>query len=105
MRSVAWSVGRGSLAMRWPSLGADAGYASRASYAQLEQLKTVALIPPQPGAKHPAAEAARARMQTAAGRDTAIDRQTHAEGAIAELKHHGLGRRDAAAPARCSFSC
>jgi len=73
-------------------LGADAGYASKTSYAQLEQLKTTALIPPQPGAKHAAAEAARARMRTPVGRDTAIDRQTHAEGAIAELKHHGLGR-------------
>ena len=73
-------------------LGADAGYASQHSYAQLDRLKSTALIPPQPGAKHPAAEAARARMQTPAGRDTAIDRQTHAEGAIAELKHHGLGR-------------
>jgi hypothetical protein len=26
------------------------------------------------------------------GREAAFDRQTHAEGAIAELKHHGLGR-------------
>jgi transposase len=73
-------------------LGADAGYASQTSYAQLEQLKTTALIPPQPGAKHPAAQAARERMRTWAGRDTAVDRQTHAEGAISELKHHGLGR-------------
>ena len=73
-------------------LGADAGYASQHSYHQLEQLKTTALIPPQPGAKHPAAVAARERMRTPIGRDTAIDRQTHAEGAIAELKHHGLGR-------------
>jgi transposase len=73
-------------------LGADAGYASQTSYAELERLKTTALIPPQPGAKHPAAVAARERMRTAPGRDTAVDRQTHAEGAIAELKHHGLGR-------------
>jgi transposase len=73
-------------------LGADAGYASQTSYAELDRLKTTALIPPQPGAKHPAAEAARARMRTPVGRDGAIDRQTHAEGAIAELKHHGLGR-------------
>ncbi|MDP9344117.1 MAG: hypothetical protein M3P44_00045 [Actinomycetota bacterium] len=73
-------------------LGADAGYASQHSYAQLEQIKTTALIPPQPGAKHSAAVAAPERMRTPAGRDTAIDRQTHAEGAIAELKHHGLGR-------------
>jgi transposase len=73
-------------------LGADAGYASQDSYGQLERLKTTALIPPQPRAKHPAAVAARERMRTPAGRDTAVDRQTHAEGAIAELKHHGLGR-------------
>lgn len=73
-------------------LGADAGYASQTSYAELEQLGTTALIPPQPGAKHAAAVTARQRMQTPAGRDTAIDRQTHAEGTISELKHHGLGR-------------
>lgn len=73
-------------------LGADAGYASQVSYAQLEALKTTALIAPQPGARHPAAQAARERMRTPAGRDTAVDRQTHAEGAIAELKHHGLDR-------------
>jgi transposase len=73
-------------------LGADAGYASQASYAELEQLKTTALIPPQPGAKHPGAVAARERMRTPTGRDTAIDRQTHAEGSISELKHHGLDR-------------
>ena len=73
-------------------VGADAGYASLASYAKLQALNTTAMIPPQPGAKHAAAEAARERMRTPAGRDTAIDRQTHAEGAIAELKHHGIGR-------------
>jgi hypothetical protein len=73
-------------------VGADAGYASQASYATLDRLRTTALIPPQPGAKHAAAEAARVRMRTAAGRDTAIDRQTHAEGTIAELKHHGMTR-------------
>jgi transposase len=73
-------------------LGADAGYASQTSYAQLDRLNSTALIPPQPAAKHAAAEAARTRMKTPAGRDTAIERQTHAEGAIAELKHHGLGR-------------
>jgi hypothetical protein len=73
-------------------LGADAGYASQTSYAELDHLKTTALIPPQPGAKHAAAVAARERMRTPAGRDCAIDRQTHAEGAIAELKHHGAGR-------------
>jgi transposase len=73
-------------------LAADAGYASQDAYATLEVLKTTALIPPQPGAQHAAADAARARMRTAAGRDGAVDRQAHAEGAIAELKRHGLDR-------------
>lgn len=91
--ALATLVGRARFAGHAVSeLGADAGYASQRSYAQLEQLKTTALIPPQPGAKHAAAAAARERMNTPAGRDTAIDRQTHAEGAIAELKHHGLDR-------------
>jgi transposase len=73
-------------------LAADAGYASQNSYADLKRLKATALIAPQPGAKHPAAQAARERMRTPAGRDAAVDRQAHAEGAIAELKHHGLDR-------------
>lgn len=73
-------------------LAADAGYASQASYATLDRLRTTALIPPQPAAKHAAAEAARARMRTPTGRDAAFDRQAHAEGAIAELKHHGMRR-------------
>jgi transposase len=73
-------------------LAADCGYASEASYAALEKRGTVALIPPQPGAKHQAAVAARERMRTPLGRDGAVDRQAHAEGAIAELKRHGGGR-------------
>jgi hypothetical protein len=73
-------------------LAADAGYASESSYAALEQLKTLALIPPQPGAKHAAAVAARERMRTPTGRDAAVDRQAHAEGAISELKRHGADR-------------
>ena len=73
-------------------LAADAGYASQDAYATLDALKTTALIPPQPGAQHAAAEAARARMRTATGRDAAVDRQAHAEGAIAELKRHGAAR-------------
>jgi transposase len=71
---------------------ADAGYASQAAYAKLDALGATALIPPQPGAKHAAAEAARARMRTPTGRHAALDRQAHAEGAIAELKRHGAGR-------------
>src|SRR3954453_6533478 len=73
-------------------LAADSGYASQDAYATLDRLGTVALIPPQPGAKHAAAEQARERMRTPAGRDAAFDRQAHAEGAIAELKHHGADR-------------
>jgi len=73
-------------------LAADSGYASQDAYTALDALGTVALIPPQPGAKHPAAEAARERMRTAAGRDAAFDRQAHAEGAISELKRHGADR-------------
>ena len=73
-------------------LAADSGYASQDAYAALDALGTVALIPPQPGAKHAAAEHARERMRTATGRDAAFDRQAHAEGAIAELKHHGADR-------------
>lgn len=73
-------------------LTADSGYASQDSYATLERLKTTALIAPQSSAKHPAAVAARERMRTPTGRDAAVDRQAHAEGAISELKRHGAGR-------------
>jgi transposase len=73
-------------------LAADSGYASQDAYAALDKLKTAALIPPQTGAKHPAAIAARERMRTPIGRDAAVDRQAHAEGAIAELKRHGADR-------------
>src|SRR4051794_27012648 len=73
-------------------LAADAGHASQDSYSELERLKTTALIPPQPAAKHPAAVAARERMRTPTGHDAAVDRQAHAEGAISELKRHGLDR-------------
>ena len=73
-------------------LAADSGYASQDAYAALDALGTVALIPPQPAAKHEAAEHARERMRTPTGRDAAFDRQAHAEGAIAELKRHGADR-------------
>ena len=73
-------------------LAADAGYASQECYAALEKLKTTALIPPQPAAQHDAAVAARERMRTPTGRDAALDRQAHAEGAISELKRHGADR-------------
>lgn len=73
-------------------LAADSGYASQDSYAALEALKTAALVPPQPAAQHDAAIVARERMRTPIGRDAAIDRQAHAEGAISELKRHGGDR-------------
>ena len=73
-------------------LGADAGYASIGSYAQLEAHRVLGLVPPQPAAKHPAAEQARRQMRTPTGKSAALDRQAHAEGAIAELKRHGLTR-------------
>ena len=73
-------------------VAADTGYASADSYATLDRLKTTAFIPPQPAAKHPAAEQARERLRTRAGRDAAFDRQAHAEGSIAELKRHGADR-------------
>ena len=73
-------------------LAADSGYASQDSYTRLDALGTVALIPPQRAAKHPAAEHARQRTRTPTGRDAAVDRQAHAEGAISELKHHGADR-------------
>ena len=73
-------------------LGADSGYASAASYQQLEDLGVTAYIPPQPHAKHQAALDARALMRTPVGVDVKIERTVHAEGAISELKRHGLGR-------------
>src|SRR4051812_3746193 len=73
-------------------LGADSGYSSQDADVTLTALGTTAFIPPQPGAKHPAAAQARERMRTPTGRDAAFDRQAHAEGAIAELKRHGADR-------------
>ncbi|MBA2636842.1 MAG: hypothetical protein H0U79_01245 [Solirubrobacterales bacterium] len=43
--------------------------------------------------------------RTASNATTAIDRQAHAEGAIAELKHHGCAVPGVAAPARPSSNC
>ena len=77
---------------RVAELAADSGYSSQDAYATLDALGTLALIPPQPGAKHTAAEHARERMCTPTGRDAAFDRQAHAEGAISELKRHGADR-------------
>jgi transposase len=73
-------------------VGADTGYASAESYQQMQGLGVLAYIPPQPHAKHPAAQDARALMRTPIGVDVKIERTVHAEGAISELKRHGLAR-------------
>ena len=73
-------------------VSADSGYASAESYDDLEGLGVLAYIPPQPNAKHEAALDARALMRTVGGIEAKIQRTVHAEGAIAELKRHGLDR-------------
>jgi transposase len=72
---------------------ADAGYASAATYHDLAQRGITAYVPPQPNMRHTEhGQAARARCRTPVGVGAAIDRITHGEGAIAELKRHGAGR-------------
>jgi transposase len=72
---------------------ADAGYASDAVYTDLAKRRIEAFIPPQPNMrKRPGGQAARQRCKTLRGVDAAIDRITHGEGAIAELKRHSAGR-------------
>ncbi len=73
---------------------ADQGYASDAVYRALEAKRVAAFIPPQRrmlGGEP--AQAARARCKSAPGIGAAVDRMTHGEGAISELKlRHGLNR-------------
>lgn len=72
---------------------ADAGYASDAVYTDLAKQRIEAFIPPQPNMlKRAGGQAARTRCKTPRGVGAAIDRITHGEGAIAELKRHGAGR-------------
>jgi transposase len=72
---------------------ADAGYASDAVYTSLAMQRIEAFIPPQPNMlKRVGGQAARKRCKTPRGVGAAIDRITHGEGAIAELKRHGAGR-------------
>lgn len=72
---------------------ADAGYASDGVYTDLGKRRIEAFIPPQPNMlKRPGGQAARKRCKTPRGVGAAIDRITHGEGAIAELKRHGAGR-------------
>ena len=59
----------------------------------LEERGITAYIPPQPNMRHTDhGQAARQRCKSPVGVGAAIDRITHGEGAIAELKRHGAGR-------------
>ena len=72
---------------------ADAGYACADTYRMLQDRGITAYIPPQPNMRatdH--GYTARQRCKTPVGVGAAIDRITHGEGAIAELKRHGAGR-------------
>jgi transposase len=72
---------------------ADAGYASASTYGMLDTAGIKAYIPPQPNMRatdH--GRQARARCKSHVGVGAAIDRITHGEGAIAEMKRHGAGR-------------
>ena len=72
---------------------ADAGYASTGTYGMLEERGITAYIPPQPNMRHTDhGQAARERCKTPTGVGAAIDRITHGEGAISEIKRHGAGR-------------
>lgn len=72
---------------------ADAGYASAGTYRMLEQRGITGYIPPQPNMRHTDhGQAARERCKSPTGVGAAIDRITHGEGAISEMKRHGAGR-------------
>jgi transposase len=72
---------------------ADAGYASADTYQMLEQAGITGFIPPQPNMRHTDhGRAARERCKSPNGVGAAVDRITHGEGAIAEMKRHGAGR-------------
>jgi len=72
---------------------ADAGYASDAVYTSLAARQITAFIPPQPNMlKRAGGQAARQRCKSPTGVGAAVDRITHGEGAIAEIKRHGAGR-------------
>lgn len=79
---------------RVDTLGADKGYASRAAYEALAGAGTIAYIPPQANMRRSDyGQAAYARCRSPEGVRLTIDRQAHAEGAIAELKlRHGMAR-------------
>lgn len=73
---------------------ADAGYAADAVYTDLAERQITAFIPPQKNMlARPNGQAARARCKSPPGVAAAIDRMTHGEGAIAELKlQHAVDR-------------
>jgi len=73
---------------------ADAGYAADAVYTDLGQRGITAFIPPQKNMlARPNGQAARSRCKSPPGVAAAIDRMTHGEGAIAELKlQHAVDR-------------
>lgn len=75
-------------------VAADSGYASAAVYDQLADDGIEAFIPPQRNMLASAhGQAARARCKAPPGVSAAIDRMTHGEGAINELKNcHALDR-------------
>jgi transposase len=81
------------LGHRVSELVADAGYASDAVYTDLAKRGITAYVPPQPNMlKRENGQAARQRCKSAVGVDAAIDRITHGEGSISELKRHGIDR-------------
>lgn len=81
------------LGHRVDEIVADAGYASDAVYADLADRGITAYIPPQPNMlARENAQTARQRCKSPAGVDAAIDRITHGEGAISEMKRHGAAR-------------
>lgn len=73
---------------------ADAGYASDAVYTALAAQNITAFIPPQKNMlARPGGQAARRRCKSPPGVGAAIDRMTHGEGAISELKlQHAVDR-------------
>jgi len=73
---------------------ADQGYASDAVYRALAARGVTAYIPPQRNMRHTTpGQEARKRCKSPPGVAAAIERMTHGEGAISELKlRHGLDR-------------
>ena len=72
---------------------ADAGYASAGTYAMLQERGITAYIPPQRNMRRTDhGRAARERCTSPVGVGGAVDRISHGEGAISEMKRHGAGR-------------